>query len=70
MFINNRLRVVDENIDVPEETQEEVNRITLNEEVMQAIVSKEVIATTDASVKERNMVRCWRIEDENECVSA
>ena len=51
MFSNNRLIVIDENIEVPEENQEEVNMITLDEESTQAIVSKEKISATDLLVK-------------------
>ena len=40
MFVSNRLRVIDENIEVPKENQEKVSRITLDEGFMQAIVSK------------------------------
>ena len=55
MFTNNKLRVIDEDVYVQEENWEELNRITLDEEVTQSIVSKEAIAATDASVKEINM---------------
>ena len=70
MFINNRLRVIDENIEVQEENQKEVNSATLDKELMQAIVCKEDITAADASLKERKMERCCRIEDVYECVSA
>ena len=63
MLIKNRLRIIDEKIEVQEENQEEINRIVLDEEAMQVTVSKEVIAATDTSVKESKMEICWRIED-------
>ena len=70
MFVNNRLRVVDENIEVLEESKEEENRMTLDEQVMQAISSKQATVAKDASEKESNMSGCFRIEVECECVSA
>ena len=51
MFVNNKLRVIDENSDFQEENQEELNRITLDDEVKQAIASKEAISAKDASSK-------------------
>ena len=70
VFINNKSRFMDENIEVQEENQEEENRIMLDEEVTQEIASKEVIKATDTSVKENNMVGVWRIENFYECASA
>ena len=51
MFVNNQLRVIDENIEVEEENQEEANRIMLDDKAMQEIASKEMIEATDAPEK-------------------
>ena len=69
VFVNSRITFIDEHVEVQEENQEEVNRTILDEEVMQAIVSKEAIAAADTSVKESNMVGCWKIENNYENVS-
>ena len=42
VITNDRLRVIDENIQSQEENQEEVNREILNEEAAQETLSKEV----------------------------
>ena len=44
--------------------------MTLDEELIRAIVNKEVIAAADTSVKEINMTGCWRIEDDYETLTA
>ena len=54
-FINNKLRIIAENCDFQERNQEEVNRITLNDELKQAIAGEEVITVIHVSVKEGNM---------------
>ena len=62
VFINNKLRIIDEKCDLQEEIQEEVSMIIFNKEVKQMIASNEAISAIDASVKKGNMAGLWRIE--------
>ena len=55
VFVNKKLRIIDENIEVQEENQEEVNRTTLEDEVVQVIANKEAIVVTHTSVKNSNV---------------
>ena len=68
MFINNKLRVIDKNSDYKEENQEEVNSIMLDDEVKQAIASKEDISAAYASAKESNISGVFRLEYLHECI--
>ena len=53
-----------------EKRKKRKNKIVLEEEVMQSIVSKEAIEDVDASVNESNMVGYWTFEDVYERMSA
>ena len=68
MFIDNELRIIDENYNFQEGHKEAVNKIVLNDEIEQTIVSNEAIAETHASVKDVNISGVLKIEDFHECV--
>ena len=55
MFLNNKLKIIDDNCNFQHRRQEKFSRIAFNEEVKQEIVSNEEIASTDASIKDRNI---------------
>ena len=47
-FVNNKLRIVDENCDFHEGNQEEVNRITFKEEIKQVVGNNEATKLIEA----------------------
>ena len=64
-FSKNKLIISDENYIF----QEDVNRITLNDEVKKEIASNEATAYTCALVKEGSMEGTCKMEDLHECAS-
>ena len=58
VFVKNKLRVINEDCIVVKASQDEVNSIIFDDEVMQAIGSNEAITATDATAKVSNMVGC------------
>ena len=63
VFVNNELRIIDENCNFQYGHQEEVNKIVVNDEINQLIVSDEAISATDAHAKNGNMEGVYEIAD-------